>query len=56
LQPELRHVRFYQVWQGQVRRQGRQIPRPRLFLVDNVPDNVPEIGIKPARIVAAADF
>src|SRR6202022_2374187 len=44
-QPELSHVRFYQVWQGQMRRQGRQIPRPRLFLVDNVPDNVPEIGI-----------
>src|ERR1700682_519277 len=28
-----------------MRRQGRQIPRPRLFLVDNVMDNVTEIGI-----------
>ena len=45
MQPEQRHVRFYQLRQSQMWKRGRQIPRTRLLLVDNVPDNVTEIGI-----------
>ena len=45
MQPEQRHVRFYQLWQSQMWKRGRQIPRTRLLVVDNVPDNVTETGI-----------